>query len=99
MEWERALQETLDHPYSEWLQKSRLTKKSDNGTCFLVVDEKTLGLSQDIFIAVNLLKAARLVDPELRRVIPVSGSIYEHIIESSIEISKVEIDKDRINSG
>lgn len=61
----------------------------------LVVKEKDLHLTEDIFIASQLFGAARQLYPEITSVIAVSGSLYEHVAEETLQVANVDVHSPR----
>jgi len=54
------------------------------------VPEKLLPIARTLDIGVKLLGAVRLVYPEATSVYPVTGAMYQHVIDGTLEVSSVQ---------
>lgn len=61
-----------------------------NGVVLLVVSEHDIALAQDIEISSGLLRACRELWPDAKTLLPVSGSIYEHLKDGTLELVDVK---------
>jgi len=53
--------------------------------------DKDIPLARDLFVATQLLGAARQLYSETKAVIPVSGSVYEHVLDDTLQIANVKL--------
>jgi len=58
----------------------------------LIVKEKDLHLAKNLEIAPFLLAAGRQIWPETTAVLPVSGSLFQHVKDNTLQVADVRIE-------
>jgi len=47
-------------------------------------------MTRTLDLGVSLLGAARLVHPEIQVLYPVSGAIYQHLVDGTLQVASVQ---------